>query len=298
MTARKYLVLPRLEYRGANAMTSWWCSGAPGPMAARGFANALAIAIGGRDAMSWVQGASVVHHDFELRAERIKNRIYPHQLRAASFVSADDYAGTGTTLSSQPTLRCDGISTIVVALDESAPVDAEEIHSFLWRARFSGGVINKHQFNKTRPLISDTLAEATDVVRSGFSFHDREDLLSLQGDESDPLGAFLRATRRMKNVKKDLSEAEIVVVKAGTEDEEDDDAIVIKPVQDSWLHPYLAGYRRLTSIDRNAKSRDGHPHAFAEPLVGLSQLISVRGKQISMWDYFCADGLHLVKQTN
>ena len=288
--SRKYLILPRVEYRGANAMPAWWCTGAPGPMAARGFAGALAIAIGGRGAIGWLRGASVVHHDVSLRAERIGRRLYPHQLRAASLVSKDDYAGSsGTALSSQPTVRCDGVASLVCAFAEDAPIDAGAVENFLRRARFAGGTVADHGFEASKPLIADNLREAAACVRSGFSFHDRADLLVPKQGEADPLDAFLRATRREKRPQ------EQIAVRTATEQLA---AESTAEVPEAWLQPYLAGYRALTALDPAARSRDGHPHAFAEPLVGLAQLVSLRSKGLSLWDYSNVHGLYAVSQTH
>lgn len=295
---RKYLILPRIEYRGANAMPAWWCTGAPGPMAVRGFANALGKALGGKDGLGWVRGASVVHHDMSLRAETLKDgkfgyRILPHQVRAASFVNKDDYAGSGTSLSSQPTVRCDGVASLVIAFDEDTPLNASGIEDFLRRARFAGGTVSDHGFVADKPLIASSLQEATDQVRSGFSFHDRADLLALQKGEADPLDAFLRATRREK--KQDKQTGGVKLEKRES-NEAGREALQAAATPDSWLQPYLAGYRPLTSIDPEARSRDGHPHAFAEPLVGLAQLVSLRTKGLSLWDYSNANGLYAVAQ--
>jgi CRISPR type I-F-associated protein Csy2 len=288
--SRKYLILPRVEYRGANAMPAWWCTGAPGPMAARGFAGALAIAIGGRGAIGWLRGASVVHHDVSLRAERIGRRLYPHQLRAASLVSKDDYAGSsGTALSSQPTVRCDGVASLVCAFAVDAPIDAGAVENFLRRARFAGGTVADHGFEASRPLIAGNLREAAACVRSGFSFHDRADLLVPKQGEADPLDAFLRATRREKRPQ------EQIAVRTATEQLA---AESTAEVPEAWLQPYLAGYRALTALDPAARSRDGHPHAFAEPLVGLAQLVSLRSKGLSLWDYSNVHGLYAVSQTH
>jgi CRISPR type I-F-associated protein Csy2 len=288
--SRKYLILPRVEYRGANAMPAWWCTGAPGPMAARGFAGALAIAIGGRDAIRWLRGASVVHHDVTLRAERIGRRLYPHQLRAASLVSKDDYAGSsGTALSSQPTVRCDGVASLVCAFAEDAPIDAGAVENFLRRARFAGGTVADHGFVASKPLIAGSLREAATCVRSGFSFHDRTDLLVPRQGESDPLDAFLRATRREKRPTDQLPGGSATEQQAAGSPAEGPEA---------WLQPYLVGYRALTALDPAARSRDGHPHAFAEPLVGLAQLVSLRSKGLSLWDYSSVHGLYAVSQTH
>lgn len=205
-------------------------------------------------------------------------------------MSKDDYAGGGTSLSSQPTVRCDGVASLVIAFGEDTPLNAGGVEDFLRRARFAGGTVSDHGFVAERPLIASSLQEAAAAVRSGFSFHDRADLLVLQEGEADPLDAFLRATRR----KKPKAKPKVAAQHEERKGHEAGNDLEVPP--DSWLQPYLAGYRPLTSIDPEARSRDGHPHAFAEPLVGLAQLVSLRTKGLSLWDYSIANGLYAVAQ--
>ncbi len=295
----KYLVLPRIAYRGANAMTAWWCAGAPGPMAARGLANALANAMAGPQGMAQIKGASVVHHDVSPRAERIREtrggyswtKMLPHQLRAASFVSNDDYAGGGTQLSAQPTFRCDGVATMVIAMNSDFPVATDQIEDFLRRARFAGGSIEDHCFNPKKPLLAESLHEAAALVRTGYAFHDQSELLALQAGERDALDAFIRATRHPKSRNKDeLAQRRDAVRRGEIQGPE-------KPKQQTWLQPYLAAFRRISRIDAEAKSREGLPHAFVEPMVGLAALVSLRDPRgLSLWDYQTSDGMHSICQ--
>ena len=110
----KWLVLPRLEVRSMNAQPAWWCVGAPGPMAARGLAQALGEAAFGNGA-SDIRGVAMVWHHFELRGEYISSKpgsafqdFFAHQHRAAALINDDDYASGSKTLSGQPTVRGDG----------------------------------------------------------------------------------------------------------------------------------------------------------------------------------------------
>jgi len=272
---KKYLVLPRLEFRGATGSPLWWVAGCPGPSAALGLGNYLALETGGAALTRAYRGAALVMHDFRYRAETIQGGTYPHQLRAAVFIDAKDYA-KGLLLSSQPTIRCDGVASLILAFDESAPVDTVKLEKALGRARFAGGSIIDHGFMAASATFAGSLADACDELHSGFGFHDRQDLITPRDGEPDPLAAFLRATRRPANMAPSDGE---------------------RTAHETWLMPYLGGYRAMGGLRRRPMAREGYPSAYAEPLAGLGQLISLRDRHAPLWVFSREAGdLYLYRQ--
>lgn len=302
---RTYLVLSRIVYRGANAQPAWWCSAAPGPMAFAGFGHALARAVGAVDA--W-RGIGIVHHDHRLRAERLplaepqrapRVGLFPHQHRGAALIGQKDYPAGSHSLSSQPTIRSDGIVSLVLAFDEGTRLASATIADFLRRARIAGGTIARHRFNDRRDWIASEWKDVPQMLGSGHVFVDRSDRLACRGDE-DPLDAFLRATRRFRPKERAHGDkapheaaARAPAAPARSHDAE----------RASWLTPYTAGYRAITPIESRGWSRDGWDHAFVEPLVGLGQMQPLRAlaaQPIPLWNHVHtaqAPDLFLVRPT-
>lgn len=298
----KWLVLPRLEVRAMNAQPAWWCVGAPGPMAARGLAQSLGESAFGQGAGD-IKGVAMVWHHFELRGEHIKSRpgstfhdFFAHQHRAAALINDDDYASGSKTLSGQPTVRGDGTVTLILAVDSLASIDLEAIERRLDVGRLAGGSIVDHGFRVPKgglrahsladQLIYEEWTSVRSRVRTGFAFVDRSELIeeAMAAGAADPLDAFLACTQPRSRQEKDKAQA-------------DDPP---KQPRSSWLSPYLAGYYGLTDATERRMARDGHPHAFVEPLVGLGQFLSIRhSPAIPFWDYAGEqDGTYRIHEVN
>ncbi|MEJ7137842.1 type I-F CRISPR-associated protein Csy2 [Amphibiibacter pelophylacis] len=283
----KWLVLPRLEVRGMNAQPAWWNIAAPGPMPARGLAQHIAQTGFARGALD-LKGIALVWHHFELRGEHLRARpgssyqeFFPHQHRGAVLINGDDYAKGSKTLSGQPTVRGDGMVTLILALDADAQTDLDDITATIDSGRFAGGSIVSHRF-RASTAIHDKWASLRACVPTGFAFVDRSELITeaMDAGAKDPLDAFLACTQPQG--------------KAGRQEPDKDFA---RP-RSSWLTPYLAGYHTLTPAVERRMARDGHPHAFVEPLIGLGQLLSIRESGvIPFWDYASNDdGTYLIQE--
>ena len=255
----KYLTIPRISFNNANAQPAWWCIAAPGPSAFAGLAHALARATG---FLNQYNPIATVWHDWALRAETPSGwMVHPHQYRSASLVNKDDYVGSSMALSGQPTVRGDGAVSLILALDDEERVDLNLVDDFLRRARIAGGAIVEHRFDPSGAHIYDSWSDAKHAIRTGFSLQPRPDLMAAvdEADKRDPLDRFLDATRRMKET------AEEKRVRAEEE-----------PATDSWLTPYVAGWLSVTDAKHRNLTREGVAHAFAEPLIGLGQFVSLR----------------------
>lgn len=303
----KWLVLPRLEVRSMNAQPAWWCVGAPGPMAACGLAHSLCDNFG--QGTQDLKGVAIVWHHFELRGEYIRSGpsssfqdFHAHQHRAAALINDNDYASGSKTLAGQPTVRGDGVVTLILALDGMASVDLDAIEQRLNCGRLAGGNIVDHQFKVARSdlasasikgrLIHDEWAGVMARVRSGHAFVDRSELIeeAMASGAKDPLDAFLLCTQLASSASRAQDK------KASDKAAHTSYAVP----RSAWLAPYLAGYYGLTPAQPRRMARDGHPHAFVEPLIGLGQFLSIRSTGvIPFWDYKTdADGVYRVQETN
>lgn len=253
----KFIVLfPRLEISGANAQPAWWFVAPPSPTAYVGFGQALALKCLPPDSNDEFIGVGAVVHDFRLRAERLPDSYqwHPHQHRGATLIDKDDYADTKTlALSAQPSARCDLTVSLAVVFEEGASVDAEMIERFMRSARVAGGAV---EGDAIKYELHADMAQVKQRLKTGFSLHARPDLMKPRIGE-DTLDALLRATCPTA------------------------DNLKANP----WVMPALFGFSRITPVQDRIWTRDGHPHAFAEPLVGLVQLKPLRDAPIPIWKY-------------
>jgi CRISPR-associated protein Csy2 len=255
----KYLTIPRIEFTNANAQPAWWCVAAPGPSAFAGLAHALARAAGLSNQYNPI---ATVWHDWDLRAETPSGwMVHPHQFRSASLINGDDYAQGSKTLSGQPTVRGDGAVSLLLELEDEERVDLNQVDDFLRRARIAGGSIVEHRFDPSGSHIYDSWSDAKQAILTGFTLQPRPDLLAAsdENDKRDPLDRFLDATRRMK----------VTAAEKRIRAEEE-------PAANSWLTPYVAGWLSVTDSSHRNLTREGAAHAFAEPLIGLGQYVSLR----------------------
>lgn len=258
----QYLVIPRMEVINANAQPAWWIIGPPPVTAYAGFAQALALAgapDGGGHKGAHHDGVAVVHHDIQFLGEIEYSRLSPHQYRAASFINKDDYSSKNPhVLASQPTARCHISVSLVIRFDDDTSLSLKRILRFLRGGKLAGGAIVSHG----QPVFFKDDADietVTKIVGSGFSIIERQDLMDLQENDNDMLDVILRLT---KPVKKDKM----------TENQK-------------WLMPTTLGYAEITERSYRRNVRNGLPHAYAEPLVGLVQYRSIREAGLHFWRY-------------
>lgn len=265
-----YLVLPHLVVQNANAQPTAWIIGPPPVTAYAGFAHALALAIGAERHY----GVAIVHHDIQYLAE-VSDRgvLNPHQYRTVSFIDQDDYAGSCNkalgqkarpVMSTQPTVRCHLEVSMAIRFDAEEMMDLQKVTTFLRGARLAGGNITEHRFdvNKKQCVIPDG-ADVKTVIRAlggGFAVHERQDLMVMRPGDRDMLDAMLRATKMPGKGKKG----------------------------DGWIMPTSLGYAQVSDVEQRPDTREGLPHAFAEPLVGLVQYVPLRNKdELPFWRYKC-----------
>ena len=250
------VLLPRMEVTGANAQPAWWFLAPPSPTAYVGFGQALALRCLPPDAANDFVGVGAVVHDYRLRAEKLPDSysLLPHQLRAAALINADDYSSKNkNALSLQPTARCDLTVSLAIVFEEGASVSKDKVEIFLRNARLAGGVVSA---DSPEFEFIEGMAQVRTRLKTGSAVHARPDLM-VPATGEDALDALLHAT-------------------LPTQENHD-----VNP----WVMPAALGYATVTKIQDRVWTRDGHPHAFAEPLVGLVQLKLLRDAPIPVWKY-------------
>lgn len=264
----KYLVIPRMEVQSANAQPAWWLTGPPSPMAYLGFAHNLGRILG-----EPATAVAVVHHDYQMLAERMPSisgsdrRLRPHQMRAAVFVDGDDYSSSNKyALSLQPLVRCHLTVSLALAFDDEASLDLDGVGRFLATARLAGGTVAEHG----EPSIVTSRQACRQALGPGFLLIERSDLMQPEEGDSDVLDTLLRVTRRP----------------AKESDAQDDGTPARPSTEHPWLLPTTLGYAAVTPIEARQRSREGYAHAYAEPLVGLAQYVSLsKNPPLAFWRY-------------
>lgn len=302
------LLIPRIRVQSANAMVGQHFLSTTPIMAASMFAHAL-----GREAGQLPSAVAYLHHDAQLLAESgpgFFGQYFPQQRRGAVFIDDTDYSSKNKhALSLQPTASAHLDLSLVLRFDASPDIPA--IEARLRHARLAGGQIISHDPIET----FDSTTGLKRHLRTGFWLIERSDLV----DPDDPLSSVLSALGA-RPVSGSRSQ-ELTTAAAGAAapvdavvDPDDDDAFGFEseleelPVlpdysgslSTSWLAPAVLGYAAVTPYARRAGLRADYLHAFAEPLVGLVQFVSVRHAAsvgVPWWHHaWLSDEIFVVRQ--
>jgi len=254
----QYLVISRIEVKGANAQSAWWLVSGPSPLAWVGLARKLAIDLGVADHHKI--NVAILHHDLEMRGETFYGDLHPCQLRGGALTvgnkgSSKDYVAGGIAMGLQPVALCNLTASLIIEGMED--IDVERLGSQLLKSRLAGGTIQGCGQIKACAW-SDIPAH----IGNGFFLKNRSDLLDgIPGDQR--ISALMRYLHESRS---------------GDNEE------------GSWLVPMNLGYLPITPVSPKSNARRSMPHAYAEPLVGLVQYLSKRAladNQLSelFWGY-------------
>ena len=281
------LLIPHLQVQGANAQATWWLLNSTPVMACTLFGHAL-----GRHLHQPTVGVAIIHHVTQLHGEQF-GYFRPQQRRGAVFIDENDYSSKNKhALSLQPSATFSGEFSLIVRFGDLAEVNLNAVAEFLQRARLAGGQIIEHGLCRMM-----TPTEWSQHLRSGFWVIDRRDLMQ-KAEGEDWLDVLLRVTAQPDRRQSADQASPTVASNEGDEtndgrdaDESDakeddkDDADAADPWQlsqtqtplpSSWRVATTLGYTLLTPAVARAGAREGYPHAFAEPLVGPVQYVSLR----------------------
>lgn len=259
----KYLLIPYLCATRANAQATPWLVSPVPVFAACMLGHALADDLGGKAA-----GVAYIHHRAELIDERnlpgaSEHRRFPNQHRGTSFINKTDYKGSGSkpVLSLQPTYTAHLVASVIIALEGCDPSEQQVRESLFGRA-LAGGKITEHE----QIRVFETKEAAFETIRGGFVTVDASHLLAQPNDQDqvNPLENFMQQTH-------------------GRRKKEDDTPF-------PWRTGAVLGYTAVTEFRHRLNVRDQLPLAFAEPMVGLVDLISIRqlrqsNQEIPLWQW-------------
>ena len=233
-----FLVIPSMVVQGANLLTSPLLAGGPPVMAAAMLGHQLARVAGTHDL-----GIVLVHHHRQDLGQWAYGKFQAQQRRGAVFIDKTDYAGSSTSLSLQTTMTAHMRVSLIVALDQSLQ-DYTAVKDFLQQqARFAGGTV--HLAAREEPFsVHSNLLDAIKALPAGFVVRDMSHLLQ----------------KHMAQYGQGRLEAMVNLLAARP----DPEAGI-----PSWLAATTLGYAALTPFQVKAGTREGKPHAYAEPLTGL-----------------------------
>lgn len=263
-----------MEVLKANANPVWYMVAPPALTAYHGFVQALLLNlinkedhINESEELVLHDGFSIVHRDIQMigtmKNTKYGQTYFPNQISSAGAYDKDDYVKNTTQIASQPTATCNLFLDIIIRLPKSlVSYDMQKIKSFLYRANLAGGKINNAN-KEMEVLVKEDYSKVLNLITSGFYITDRHDLLKKQSisDEDSSLDKMLQKTRILKDKES-------------------------RNKEESWLIPNSVGYLCLTPFESRDNSRNGNEVAYAEPVVTLTQYISVKNvHEIPFWNW-------------
>lgn len=233
-----FVLIPHLKVQTANLHSAGFLVGGAPLMAASLLTHALARELGCTD-----QGVALLHHDRQDLGEWVYGRFYPQQRRGATFIGKNDYSSKNKyALSLQPTATAHLQVSLIMAFDQFNNTGALE--AMLRRnSRFAGGQI----VGWGSPQLFENAEDLLDHCPNGFFVQDRQCWL-IEHMQAYGLGRIEALT----------------------------DLLARRDETRPWLSAAVLGYALLEPPTARAGSREGYPHAYAEPLVGLVQYVTRR----------------------
>jgi hypothetical protein len=192
------------------------------------------------------RGALAVIHDFQIRGFEQAGGIHFDMPRSAERDVRIDGANTSQTQIDMP--RADLSVSIAFEIEALRSIDTVHARAFetLCGMRFAGGRLAGITEHCVR--ISATPQEAF-ALRSGFIM--RPHPIELPADDAFP--AFM-------------------------------DALSVRPGVPGWRSPTLMGFRMIHEPTGRRGARGGHPHAYADPLIGVVSFVSLREASVGdLW---------------
>ena len=257
-------VIPHIQVQGANLQTSGILLGGVPLMASTMFAHALARKLGVKDT-----GVIYIHHDRQDLGGFAYGRFTPAQRRGSAFINKNDYSSKNpNALSLQPTASCHLHLSLVIRFDGRRRPRLADLQKLLMNSRFAGGQITSYGEVEWADDNEKTLKDVLgNTIKTGFVVLDRHDVL-LAYQQSQNLNRLQAFTRLLALTKDGLNHAFgeyhglsfLSATNLGY-------ALLEEPKTDR------TGVRQAYTLDNDVIET---PHAYAEPLIGLVQYVSIR----------------------
>ena len=257
-------VIPHIRVQGANLQTSGILLGGVPLMASTMFAHALARKLSVKDT-----GVIYIHHDRQDLGGFAYGRFTPAQRRGSAFINKNDYSSKNpNALSLQPTASCHLHLSLVIRFDGRRRPRLADLQKLLMNSRFAGGQITSYGEVEWADDNEKTLKDVlSNTIKTGFVVLDRHDVL-LAYQQSQNLNRLQAFTRLLALTKDGLNHAFgeyhglsfLSATNLGY-------ALLEEPKTDR------TGVRQAYTLDNDVIET---PHAYAEPLIGLVQYVSIR----------------------
>lgn len=257
-------VIPHIRVQGANLHTSGILLGGSHLMASNMLAHALARKLGVQDT-----GVIYIHHDRQDLGGFAYGRFTPAQRRGSAFINKNDYSSKNPyALSLQPTASCHLHASLIIRFDGRRRPRLAELQNLLANSRFAGGqVISVGEVawaDDNEQSLKNTL---NTTIKTGFVVLDCHDVLLnyQQSQNINRLQAFTQLLALNKHglehyFGKNHQLSFLSATNVGY-------ALLEPPTTNR------TGVRQAYTLDNNVIET---PHAYAEPLIGLVQYVSIR----------------------
>ena len=259
-----FAVIPHIRVQGANLHTSGILLGGSHLMASSMFAHALARKLGVQDT-----GVIYIHHDRQDLGGFAYGRFTPAQRRGSAFINKNDYSSKNPhALSLQPTASCHLHFSLIIRFDGRRRPRLADLQNLLVNSRFAGGqVISVGKIAWADDNETTLRSLLGDIIKTGFVILDRQDVLIAyqQLEKLNRLQAFTRLLALTKDgLIHALGEHHGLSFLSATNLGY---ALLEDPKTDR------TGVRQAYTLEQEPIPT---PHAYAEPLIGLVQYVSIR----------------------
>ncbi len=278
----QYLVIRRLQVRGANALSSSMTFGFPAVTAFLGFGHALQRHFndGKRDANFQVTGVGIVSHQFEM---------LDHQdgFSRTLQLTANPLNEKGERASFIEEGRCHLTVSLVLEVQGLAngQRDLDRLREIIFaKMKLAGGDL-------MIPPCVEFVADDRKAVRSlmpGYVLMDRRSWMREAMETGDDA---LQALHR-----------HLQVQHRSTQDEQGNVTWSTSRHRLGWIVPIASGFHAVSPLGQAAQSRDGStPHRFAESVITLGEFVmATRIENMSslIWRYQHQDDLYVCIQNS
>lgn len=274
-------LIKNMDIRGANALSGYPVVSGVSPLAIAGFVRNLAIVLGIDEAENFP--FAIVHHGTQVKAEQTSSGVIPHQrigalltCSSANKSGSTDYAKESMSLGLQPVIECNTQLSVIIDFGDT-DLNEQEVLDSIGVMRIAGGQVQSCDGVYAFVNVGDAAKHAG----AGHVYVDRsQDLLSVLPEAR--VSAFVE----------NLYPAYLPIehdFKKRLRDQE------VKP---AWLVPFNLGWLPLTEFSQKIGVRNGFDHAYAEPLVGLVEMVAARKavyeKTPFIWKMKKMDGAYVV----
>jgi len=260
-----YVILDRVQIQSSNAMSAWMLTTGPSPLAWAGLMRKTAMDLGIKD--NHKIKISIIHHDMDMNGDFFYGKFFPNQHNTTTLSvekngKSNDYVGKTTSIGMQPVAKCHLTCSIIIEGFED--VDLDILKEKLMTSRLAGGLIKR-----IRSIVKTDFDNVLNYINTGYLVKERSDLLE-NISSKDKIRTFIEKISRIDSKE--------------------------------WIVPFTLGYHLISEKSMKRSSRQSLEHAYAEPLIGLIEYISIHKLkeddfEQSFWGYRSENNTYFIKQS-